>query len=452
MTLRQLRWVAIVAPVVFLATIEIVRNTIEPALFRSIPGYVLTGGIVLIGTLFFAEALFSVIGRMQERLSNRNRELLALHEAGLSIASELDLDAVLQRIVEQARELVGSRYGALSLLREQGGIESFLTSGLSQAERDRIGPLPVGHGLLGVVLIEGERLRLPNLGSDPRSVGFPPNHPPMHSLLAVPIIIHGTIVGNLYLTEKEGNAEFSGDDEEVLDRFATQAAVAIDNARLHRKVQAIAITEERERIAREMHDGVAQVLGYVNTKAQAAQELLAGGQSERAAGQIAQLAEAARDAYADVRENILGLRTSLGSGRGFVAALREYADLWEQQTGIAAEVTILPPAGFGAGIPPVVEVQFLRIVQEALANVRKHAHASQVEVVVTESEDAIEARISDDGDGFDPAALQPGAFPRFGLATMRERAEGIGGTLEIVSSPGRGTMVTARVPIAGHRI
>jgi signal transduction histidine kinase len=447
MTLRQLRWIAIVAPVAFLVAIEIVRNTVEPALFRSIPGYLLTGGIVLVGALFFSEALFSIIGGMQARLSNRNRELLALHQAGLAIAGELDLDAVLQRIVDQARELVGSRYGALSLLREQGGIESFLTSGLTQEERDRIGPLPVGHGLLGVVLVEGQRLRLPNLGDDPRSVGFPPNHPPMQSLLAVPISISGTIVGNLYLTEKFDAAEFSLDDEEVLDRFATQAAVAIANARLHRKVQAIAITEERERIAREMHDGVAQVLGYVNTKAQAAQEFLASGQTERAAGQISQLAGAARDAYADVRENILGLRTSLAPGRGFADALAEYANQWEQQTGIAADVVITPSAGFRSRIPPVVEVQLLRIVQEALANVRKHALARNVRVTVGESKDVIEAQISDDGIGFDPGALGRGEFPRFGLATMRERAEGIGGELEITSSPGRGTTVTARVPV-----
>ncbi len=448
MTLGQLRWIAVAAPVAFLVAVELVRNAVAPELFRSLPGYLITGVIVLIGALLFSNLLFGVIVGMQRRLSAQNRELLALHEAGLAIAGELDLDAVLQRIVDRACELVGSRYGALSLLGEQGGIESFLTAGLTPEERAAIGPLPVGHGLLGVVLVEGQRLRLPDLTRDPRSVGFPPNHPPMRSLLAVPIVIHGAIVGNLYLTEKRDAPEFSADDEEMLVRFATQAAVAIDNARLHRKVQAIAITEERERIAREMHDGVAQVLGYVNTKAQAAQALLASGQSERAAGHLAQLADAARDAYADVRENILGLRTSLGPGRGFADAVREYASHWEEQTGIATEVSVTPPDGFGTKVPPVVEVQLLRIVQEALANVRKHAEASHVAVAIAEVDGAVEARIADDGVGFDPGALARGAFPRFGLATMRERAESIGGMLEIASAPGRGTTVTARVALA----
>jgi nitrate/nitrite-specific signal transduction histidine kinase len=408
---------------------------------------------------------------MQERLGKRNRELVALHEAGLAISGELDQDAVLQRIVERARELVGAQYGALSLLREEGGIESFLTSGLTREERARIGPLPVGHGLLGVVLVEGQRLRLPNLGQDPRSVGFPPNHPPMRSLLAVPVVTSGRIVGNLYLTEKDGGAEFSADDEEVLDRFATQAAVAIANARLHRRVQAVAITEERERIAREMHDGVAQVLGYVNTKAQAAQELLAAGQSERAAAHLAQLAGAARDAYTDVRETILG-RTSLGPGRGFAPSVREYVAQWEEQTGIEAQVQLPANEGLFAKIPPTAEVQLLRIVQEALANVRKHAQASQVTIALAEGELAegelaegelaegelaegklaegagyIEARITDNGVGFDPDAPARGAFPRFGLATMRERTESIGGTLTIDAAPGRGTTVSVRVPV-----
>lgn len=449
MTLHRLRWIAVLAPVAVLLTLLWLRDTVEPELFRSGPGYLLTAGVLLASALFFTDWLFSLVGATQERLSKRNRELLGLHEAGLAISSELDLDTVLQRIVDRARELVGARYGAISLLREDGGIESFLTSGLDPETRARIGAPPVGHGLLGVVLREGQRLRIPDISKDPRSVGFPPHHPPMRSLLAVPIIITGTIVGNLYLAEKEAEPEFSADDEEVLDRFATQAAIAIANARLHRQVQAVAITEERERIAREMHDGVAQVLGYVNTKAQAAQELLASGQAERATAQLAQLANAARDAYADVRETILGLRTSIGPGRSFVESVREYVDQWQEQSGIAAKVSVPTQDRWLTRIPPTAEVQLLRIVQEALANVRKHSRATRVSVELTELDGAIEARIADDGIGFDPGALGRGEFPRFGLATMRERAESIGGTLVIQSAPGKGATVSVRVPMGG---
>jgi len=161
-------------------------------------------------------------------------------------------------------------------------MEAFVTAGITSEECARIGPLPVGHGLLAVVLEEGQRLRLPDLTQDPRSVGFPPHHPPMRSLLAVPVVSGGRILGNVYVAEKQGVPEFSAEDEDTLIRFATQAALAIDNARLHRRVRDVAISEERDRIAREMHDSLAQVLGYVNTKAQAVQELLKQGQTERA--------------------------------------------------------------------------------------------------------------------------------------------------------------------------
>jgi signal transduction histidine kinase len=297
-----------------------------------------------------------------------------------------------------------------------------------------------------VVLTEGQPLRLTDLTRDPRSVGFPPHHPPMRSLLAVPVVSRGRVFGNLYLAEKEAAPSFDAADEETLDRFATQAALAIENARLHRQVRALAVTEERERIAREMHDGLAQVLGYVNTKAQAAQTLLRAGENERAAAQLGQLAEASRASYADVREGILGLRTSLGGERGFVDTLRDYLERWQGQSDVAVRLVTEPAAGFAPRLAPNAEVQLLRIVQEALANVRKHAAARQAEVRLTQADGCLEAVVEDDGTGFDPGALGRTALPRFGLATMRERAEAVGGSFSVASTPGYGTRVTVRVP------
>lgn len=444
MSLRRLKWFAILTPLVFLGTLEVLRHSVAPSMFGAWPGYLLLGGAVLLGTLFFAEAVFGVVGRLQEQLVHQNRELLALHEAGLAIVGELDLETVLQRVVDQARELVGARYGALSYLRDEGEIGAFLTSGITPEQRARIGPLPVGHGLLGVVLTEGQRLRLPDLTRDPRSVGFPPEHPPMHSLLAVPIQSRGRILGNLYLTEKEAAPSFDAADEETLARFATQAALAIENARLHQQVHALAVTEERERIAREMHDSLAQVLGYVNTKAQAAQVLLQRGQSERAASQIGQLAEAARTVYADVRESILGLRTSLNPARDFRDTVDDYLMRWQEQSGVAADLVF--PGDDRLPLAPSVEVQLLRIIQEALANVRKHAGADRVQITFREHDGHIETVIEDNGVGFAQENLGRAEFPRFGLATMRERAEASGGTFDITTAPDRGTRLAIRLP------
>jgi signal transduction histidine kinase len=446
MSLRRLKLLTILSPLIFFGLIGAGREFLFPSLFESWPGYLLLAGIVLIAALFFSEAVFNIIDHTQAQLRQTNRELLALHEAGLDITGELELETVLQRVVDEARLLVGARYGAMSLLREHGeGIEAFLTSGITPEERAAIGPIPEGHGLLAVVLHQGERLRLEDLTKDPHAVGFPEQHPPMYSLLAVPIIASGRIIGNLYLTEKEDAPVFDTGDEDTLQRFATQAALAIENARLHRQVRALAMAEERERIAREIHDSVAQVLGYVNTKAQAAEELLRAGRPEAAEAQIGQLGSAARDAYADVREHILGLRTAATVERDFLATLSEYLTRWREQSGVAATLITEPAEGFAPHLPATAELQLLRIIQEGLSNVRKHAGATVGTVHLIQQDGWIEARIEDNGAGFDPLASSRSDVPRFGLSTMRERAEAAGGSLEIESAAGRGTRVVARM-------
>jgi nitrate/nitrite-specific signal transduction histidine kinase len=444
--LPRLKWLAILAPFLFLIALELVRRLIFPGLIEGWLQYLLISAIVLVGIYLFAETIFSVIGRMQDRLTQQNRELWLLHEAGLDITSALELEVVLQKVVDQARDLVGARYGALSLIDENGNIEAFLTSGITREQRERIGPIPEGHGLLGVVLQHGERLRLEDLTRDPRSAGFPEHHPEMHSLLAVPILVQDRVVGNLYLTEKVGARTFTNSDEETLQRFATQAALAIDNARLHRQVQAMAIAEERERIAREMHDSLAQLLGYVNTKAQAADQFLQNGDTERAGQHLQQLSQAAREAYADVREGILGLRTAAELDRGVLEAIQDFIERWQDQSSVAVDLAITADGRASNALSAIAELQLLRIVQEALSNVRKHSGASHVSVEIREQHDGILVRISDDGSGFDPETFERRSIPRFGLAIMRERAAAVGGWLQIESEHGMGTVVTGCIP------
>ncbi len=163
----------------------------------------------------------------------RVRQLLALNKAAIEITAELDLDSLLQRIVDVARELVGCRYAALGVLGADGYIARFPTSGLSREEREKIGAPPRGHGLLGVMLRAGRSLRIPDISADPRRSGFPPNHPPMRSLLGVPIFVRGRLMGDLYLTEKIGASEFSDEDEWLVQLLATHAATALTNAQLH---------------------------------------------------------------------------------------------------------------------------------------------------------------------------------------------------------------------------
>lgn len=441
LTLRRLKWAALAATAAFVVAVDLVRLKLYPYL-GSWEGRLLMNSTVVVGALLFFGAMFTVIQRMQGRLERQNRELLSLHAAAQDVHAELSLDKLLQRVVDQATALLGARYGAISVISETNRIESFVTSGISDELRARLGSPPVGHGLLAVVLNEGQRLRLSDLTRDSRFHGFPAHHPPMRSLLAVPVVCKGPFRGNLYLADKKEEPEFSGGDEETLVRFATTAAIAIDNAYLHQRLNTLAVAEERLRIAHEMHDGLAQVLAYVNTKAQAVKELLRKDRPEEATRHLDQLASAAREVYGDVRESIIGLRNAAVPGRSLGDAVHAYVRSWEAQHGITCSVRVER----GLRLSDNAEFQLQRIVQESLTNIRKHARAKHVDVSLHQAEGKVVTTVQDDGAGFNPELLGRAELPRFGLATMRERAESIGGTVRLDSSPGKGTRVTIEIP------
>lgn len=219
----------------------------------------------------------------------------------------------------------------------------------------------------------------------------------------------------------------------------TLQAAALD---LHRRLKSQAVSEERLHIAQEMHDGLAQVLAYVNTKAQVVREHLKQGRTEEATRHLDQLAAAAREVYADVRESIIGLRSAAAPDTSIADSLREYAANWEVQSGVAVHLHLETDLQVSAGS----ELQVLRIVQEALANVRKHSQAQHADVRVEQVDSRVRITVEDDGVGFSPTELGRAEFPRFGLSTMRERAESVGGWFQLDSTPGTGTRVMIEVP------
>jgi signal transduction histidine kinase len=214
---------------------------------------------------------------------------------------------------------------------------------------------------------------------------------------------------------------------------------------LHQEAQVQVVERERQHIAREMHDGLAQVLSFVNTKAQAAEEFLRNGDPDTAREHIAELSEAARKVYADIREGIVALRVDVSGGRSVREIVHDYVQEFEHFSRLRVHVT-WGASGDELDLPPVVEVQALRIVQEALANVRRHAHASEAWVTVASAGDALEVCVRDNGQGFDPEHIARGQWPQFGLRSMRERAEAAGGSLEIESELGNGTLIRATFP------
>ena len=373
--------------------------------------------------------------------SSRRQE--ALVQAGMTLASELSLPAVLGKIVELACDVADAAYGALGVLGSDGGLEDFITHGVSDEQRAAIGDLPVGRGLLGALISDARPVRLRRLQDDPRSGGFPPNHPRMTSFLGVPVTVRGNVYGNLYLTEKRGAPGFSEADERAVVTLATQAGVTIENARLFSEAQDRLTLEERTRLARELHDSVSQALFAMTLETGAAQLAVeaAGADSAALSGRLQRLRELTEGALAEMRALIFELRPDAIQEEGLVAAIRKHAE------GIAARedlTTTVSAPDDRLPVPPDVEEQLYRLAQEALSNVTRHAKAGQLHIRVDSSDgDAVILEIEDDGVGFDPSEHRPG---HLGLRSMAQRAESLGGHLHVSSSPGSGTIVRAVIP------
>ena len=379
---------------------------------------------------------------MSERTSvDGDRRLI---EAGMELASELSLDAVLQRIVELAVDLTGARYGALGVLTPDGrSIQDFLTVGITPEERAALGDLPTGHGLLGALIREDRPLRIPEIGADPRSVGFPPNHPPMTSLLGVQINGRGVVFGNIYLTDKQSAEMFDEEDERVLVVLATQAAIAVENARLYdeiqrsgRELQRLQVLEERERIGKELHDGVIQSLFAVGMNLQA----LATSSSEpETARRLEAAVEDVDGAIRDLRNYIFGLRPGILADRQLDQALKEMASEFGSRTGV---VTVVEVDGEAAAVLASRAGDIVQLAREALSNVSRHGHASTCRVSLRRGDGGLLLEIDDDGRGFDVETTTWG----MGLRNLQERVVSLGGTLEVESTAGEGTTVRATLP------
>ena len=374
------------------------------------------------------------------------RQTAGLVEAGLALASELDLDALLQRIADLARDVVGARYGAVGVVGEDGLLLRFVYSGIDQQTADDIGDLPHGRGLLGVLIEGGRPMRMPEISDHPESYGFPPNHPPMHSFLGVPIIIRERVFGRLYLTEKQGASAFTKDDERIAMTLAAQAGVAIQNANLLDEIKArseeLAVLEERDRISKELHDGVIQSIYSVGLSLQGAMSLLArdpDGTGQRIDEAITTLDDVIRD----VRSYIFALQPKSVEERGLKKAIHELVR--DLEVNALVESTIEMSDEAISMVPETFKGAFIQIVREILSNVARHAKAHEIAVAVTIREGhTVVLTIEDDGVGYDPETVKRGN----GLTNIEERAAGIGGRFAISPRHPKGMVHALSLPAA----
>jgi signal transduction histidine kinase len=368
------------------------------------------------------------------------RSLRQLLDAVLAIGADLDLPAMLRRIIEGAVDLVDARYGALGVLDETGTrLSQFITVGIDDAGRAAIGNLPEGHGILGLLIVDAKPIRLPYLSEHPDSYGFPPNHPPMTSFLGVPIRVRDEVFGNLYLTDKTTDEVFSDVDEELVVGLAAAAGVAIENARLHARVQELALLEDRERIARDLHDTVIQRLFATGMSLQGTARLVEPDPGEA----IARIDVAIDDldtTVKHIRTAIFGLERT-GSGDESLR-LRLLSVTHEAAGALGFEPHVVFDGSIDAGVSDSVAAELLAVLREAVSNVARHAKASWVEVSVVVTADEVCLSVADDGKGPPPPDTPRG----HGLANMMGRAIRLGGTFDLRARPGGGSVAEWRVP------
>jgi len=361
------------------------------------------------------------------------------------LASELSLDVVLSRIVELAVELTGAGYGALGVLTADGDrIDEFITVGITEAQRALLGDPPTGHGLLGVLIHDARPLRVSDIAADPRSVGFPPNHPPMRSLIGVPIAGRGRVFGDLYLTDKDGGAPFDDEDERILVVLASQAAVAVENARLAGEAERHAdelrrleVLEDRERIAKELHDGVIQSLFAVGMSLQGLATMSSDDETRR---RIEAAVEDVDRAIRDLRNYIFGLRPGILADRQLDQALKELGAEFGQRNHV---VTVVDVDGEVAAELSSRASDVVQLVREALSNVGRHGEATTCRVSLYRGSGGAMLEIDDDGRGFDVDMTTWG----MGLNNLRGRVESLGGAFAITSVLGEGTTVRITLPV-----
>ena len=393
--------------------------------------------------------------------------------AGVAITSEHSLDDVLARVVDLARAVVGARYAALGVLGEDGTtVTKFCTSGISAEARERIGALPTGRGVLGLLMREAKPVRIARIEDHPHSSGFPPNHPPMGAFLGVPILSRSTVYGNLYLAEKIGADEFSAEDERIAVLLAAQAAASIENARLFEESRSLLdqvrmMQRQRDQffamINHELRNALTGVFGWAEQLVRSKNPVT----SDRATREVYEAAERT----ITLMNNLLDLSRLDASKVQAVFRDTHLESVVTRAVAMVQPAADAKPVLLRIELPepvPACRTDGLRlgqIIHNLLTNAVRHSHADdEVRVKVEETTDELYVHVIDRGAGI-PLEDQVKIFEPFirhdpdsglgsglGLPVSRRLAELLGGRLTVSSALGRGatfTLALPRTPPAG---
>ena len=363
-------------------------------------------------------------------------KLAPLIAEAASVAGDADLERMLRTLVKEAQLSTGAQYAALGVVGDHAVLTDFIYEGIDPEQAEVIGPPPTGHGVLGTVIRLDQTIVLDSISAHPDSVGFPDHHPPMENFLGVPVSLTNEQFGNLYLTNKAGG--FTQDDIDHVEALSRIAGAAIQTARLQSRLRAVALVEDRQRIARDLHDSVIQ-------------DLFAVGLGLQAVGVLTSDERVAEAIYSAVDS----LDSSVNALRKYIFELKDTSqppvNLDERMQSLVARMATVYPSRVTLSIDPELsgpwDEHVVSLTTEALSNALRHSKAEHVYVEVSEADSDVVLTVKDDGIGFSPE--EPGRG--MGLSNMRSRARSLGATFDLTSSEGAGTTVRVVIPSATQR-
>jgi signal transduction histidine kinase len=361
--------------------------------------------------------------------------MAALVEGAATVTATSDLTDLLTATVNIARETVGARYGALGVLGEHGTLVEFIHAGLEPGVAEAIGSPPVGRGVLGAVIDTAKSIRLEHIAVHPNSIGFPPNHPVMDTFLGVPVRVGERVFGNLYLTEKKGG--FTEEDERLVEALAAIAGSAVAHLRLQQRLRRLAVVDDRERIARDLHDAIIQDLFAVGLVLQGMTMRM---DDDRDRRDIEEAVERLDEAIAGLRRFIFDLKPPSWHNRDLGLEISRLAHQLADPYGVEVRIEVSSQLkNVSAGVID----DAIQIVREATSNALRHSGSRAVEITAERGTGVLILTITDHGVGFDPSAAGEG----LGITNLRQRAEKAGGETTIRSRIGEGTTVRALLPV-----
>lgn len=444
---RRLKWLVYLLTVVAILGLEFWRHLVLERLMHTWIATLISTSILIVGSYFFFNYVFQIIQRIsQEALletQKRREEAEALYHIGQDIFLQPDPDKKMHSVLAKARDLLRCDFLAWVKAQPPKGLNVGASVGSLLKQGEQYKEIMAAGSLAGEAIAENQALSV-NISANHVAGGY--TDPVLEgeqlvTALAVPACIRGKVFGALLAGSRTGNS-FGRQEQILLSNIANQVAIAFENRALYQQVQKIAVLEERERLAREMHDGLAQTLGYLNLRIKCIQNGLEEGTGV-SAEELGEVRSVIQETYNDLRQAIFNLKYEVKSDWDLAQALEQYVRRYQEETPILVNLK-----GFEdkPRLEGLVELQLFRVLQEALTNIRKHAGARQVELVLEHQEHGIQIVVADDGKGFDLETVPKGPPKHFGIAIMKERLQELGGSLDIITRPGQGTKIVIRVP------